>query len=149
MSSDPHRRVLIVEDDAEVREMLGSMLRQRALSVDAAAGGREAIDLLRENLYNVIILDLLMPQPDGFAVLRALDSGSVPTPPVVLVLTGADRSVTDQLDSQRIHGIVRKPFDPDELTSLVVACSEIRSRGSLGTMAVAMISGARFFDFLS
>ena len=128
--------------------MLTFLLRQRGLLVDAAGGGREAIDLLTENMYSVILLDLLMPQPDGFAVLDTLGSGSVQTPPVVLVLSGADRAITDQLDSQRIHGIVRKPFDQEELASLVVACAEIRSRGSFGMMAVAVISGARFLDFI-
>ena len=142
MNADAYRRVLIVEDDDDLRGMLDSTLRQRGLTVDVAAGGREAISLLTENSYAVILLDLLMPQPDGFAVLRAIESGSVHAPPVVLVLTGADRSVTDRLDPQRIHGIIRKPFDSDELTSLIVACSEIRSRGSFGMMAVAVISSA-------
>ena len=122
--------------------MLAYLLGQRELAVDVAAGGREAIDLLAENTYSVILLDLLMPEPDGFAVLDSVGSA------VVLVVTGADRSITDQLDSERIHGVVRKPFDHEELASLVVACSEIRSRGSFGMMAVAVISGARFLDFI-
>ncbi|HEX6177688.1 MAG TPA: response regulator, partial [Thermoanaerobaculia bacterium] len=121
------KRILIVEDDGEVRAMIGSALRQRGLTVDEAPGGQEAIDLVRENRYAVILLDLLMPHPDGFAVLDELDSPQ--SLPVVLVVIGADRSVIDQLDSQRIHGVVRKPFDPDDLAALVVACSEIRARG--------------------
>ncbi|HUP63487.1 MAG TPA: response regulator [Thermoanaerobaculia bacterium] len=144
-----HKRVLVLEDDRDVRELLGSMLRHRGLTVDEASGGREALDLLGENGYSVILLDLLMPQPDGFAVLRAIEERPPSQTPVVLVLTAADRSLLDQLDSDRIHGIVRKPFDPEEVASLVVACSEIRSRGSFGMMAVAVMSGARFIDLLS
>ena len=143
----PHRRVLVVEDDPEIAQLVGSMLRQRSLTVDVASGGREAIDLLRDGIYSVIILDLLMPQPDGFAVLSAMGSAAVP--PVVLVLTAAEASVIDQLDPQRIHGIIRKPFDPEELTALVVACSEIRGRGNFEMMAVAMMSTARLLDLLS
>lgn len=144
---ESHKRILIVEDDREVREMLAAVLRQRGLVVDEAHGGQQAIDLCAEHTYAVILLDLLMPQPDGFAVLDSLDGRCAGS--VVLVLTGADRSVVERLDAQRIHGVVRKPFDPDELASLVVACSEIRSRGSFGMMAVAMISGARFFELLN
>lgn len=146
MSADPQKRVLVVEDDDDLRGMLASLLRQRPLTVDVASGGAEAIRLLATNQYAVILLDLLMPEPDGFAVLRAFDDKSVAVPPVVLVVTGAGRSVLDGLDSDRIHGIVRKPFDPDELALLVMACADIRSRGNYGMMAVAMLSSARLLD---
>ena len=149
MSVDSHRRVLIVEDDREIREMLGRLLRQRGLTVDEAPGGQKAIDLIAEHHYSVVLLDLLMPQPDGFAVLESLDGRSPQALPVVLVLSGAERPVLDSLDSQRIHGIIRKPFDGDELASLVVACAEVRSRGSFGMMAMAMISSTRLIDFLN
>jgi DNA-binding response OmpR family regulator len=148
MTADLHRRVLVVEDDSSVSGLLNSVLRQRGLTVDVADGGAEAIAHLSENSYAVILLDLLMPQPDGFAVLQAIKNGTVQAPPVVLVITGADRSLVEKLDPRSIHGVVRKPFDAEELASLVVACSEIRSKGSMGMMAVAMISSARLFDFL-
>lgn len=148
MPPDHHKRVLVVDDDYEIRSMLGKVLRARSLVVDEAENGSDAVDLLRENRYAVILLDLMMPVADGFSVLSAMQTEGVSTPPVVLVITGADPSVTDNLDAQHIHGIVRKPFDPDDLASLVVACSEIRSRNSLGTMALAMMSGAPLLDWL-
>ena len=87
----------------------------------------------------MIVLDLLMPLLDGFGVLNALDGPSMTSPPVVLVITGADRRAVDHLDPQRIHGFVRKPFDPEELASVVVACAEIRGRNAFGTMAIATV----------
>ena len=149
MTADQHRRVLVVDDDQNVRTMLGALLRHRGLIVDEAADGKIALDLLRENRYAVILLDLLMPVADGFAVLRGFGTEGVQAPPVVLVLTGADRATIDQLDSQHIHGVVRKPFDPEELASLVVACSEVRSRGNMETMAMAVISGAPLLVWLN
>lgn len=148
MSAGLQKRVLVVEDDDDLRGMVSALLRQRLLAVDAAAGGAEAIALLGANQYSVILLDLLMPEPDGFAVLRAFDDKTISVPPVVLVVTGADQNVVDRLDSDRIHGIVRKPFDPDELALLVMACADIRSRSNFGMMAVAMLSGARLLDLL-
>ena len=147
MAGDVSKRVLVVDDDFEMRRLLVGVLRQRSLEVDEAADGNEAIELLRENRYSVIVLDLLMPVVDGFTVLEKMES-EVNSPPVVLVLTGADQRITETLDAQRIHGIVRKPFDVFEIASIVVACSEIRSRGSLETMALAMISGAPLLDLL-
>jgi DNA-binding response OmpR family regulator len=144
-----HKRVLVVDDEKSVRGLLTSVLRQQSLHVDEAEAGSVAIGLLREHRYTVVLLDLLMPVANGFAVLDELRTATHYPPPVVLVLTGADRSVVDSLDSRSIHGIVRKPFDPVDVAALVHACSEIRSRSSLETMALAMLSGAPLFALLT
>jgi CheY-like chemotaxis protein len=139
------KRVLIVDDDAVIRELLGTMLRQRDLTVDEAADGREALDLLKENIYSVILLDLLMPNVDGFGVLDGLTST-----PVVLVITGADRALVKQLDPKKIHGVVRKPFDAEDLANLVVACADIRSRSAFETMVIsAMIACGPFLAWFN
>jgi two-component system response regulator ResD len=141
------KRVLIVDDDATVHELLGSVLRTRDLIVDDAEDGRQALELLRENSYSVVLL-LLMPNIDGFGVIENL--GSAISMPVVLVITGADRSLVRRLDPQRIHGVVNKPFDPEEIASLVVACAEIRSLLSFEAMAIsAMLAGGPFLAWLS
>ncbi|HET8773873.1 MAG TPA: response regulator [Thermoanaerobaculia bacterium] len=147
MTTDPHRRVLVIDDEASVRRMLGAALRQRSLVVDEAVDGSNAIALLSENRYAVVLLDLLMPNVDGFGVLDALADGA--HPPIVLVVSGADRRVIDQLDSRKIHGIVRKPFDPVEIADVVAACTEIRGRSALGTMAYATaLAGAPLIALL-
>ena len=105
------------------------------MTVDQATDGREALDLLGTNKYEVVLLDLVMPNIDGIHVLDAIHAS--PVQPVVLVVTGADRSQLGQLDSGRIHGIVRKPFDSDELGDLVVQCAEIRGRGTFEAMAIS------------
>ena len=139
---EQQQRVLVVDDDREIREVLARVLRQRALLVDEAADGGQALALLRENSYAVVLLDLMLPVADGFAVLNAMNAGR-PEQPVVLVITGADRTRVDQLDARRIHGIIRKPFDPFEVAAVVFACADIRSRGRFETMAIAtMIGGA-------
>jgi len=142
------KRVLVVDDDQEIRGLLTSVLRRRDLAVDEAADGAGALDLLRQNIYSVVVLDLLMPNIDGFGVLDALDSALAP--PVVLVITAADRSLVKRLDPQRIHGVVRKPFDADDLASLVVACVEIKSLRGFETMAIsALVAGAPLLAWLN
>ncbi|MEA2166280.1 MAG: two-component system, OmpR family, response regulator [Thermoanaerobaculia bacterium] len=133
------KRVLVVDDDPEVRALLVWVLRRHALQVDQASDGREALALINQHQYAVIVLDLIMPVLDGFAVLNALAGISTGVAPVVLVVTGADRGDIGNLDPQRVHGIVKKPFDPEELASIVVACTEIRSRNAFGTMAIATV----------
>lgn len=150
MTPEPHKRVLVADDDPEIRKILSAVLRMSALDVDEASDGREALELLNTHRYAVVLLDLMMPTINGFDVLEALQSDGPPVPPVVLVITGADREILDnlKLDSSRIHGIVRKPFDPHELASIVVACSEVRSKNAFGTMAIAVISSAPLLAWL-
>ena len=141
-------RVLIVDDDASIRALLGSVLRRRDLIVDEARDGMEALNLLKENSYSVVLLDLLMPKLDGFGVIENI--GSAISTPVVLVITGADRALIRQLDPQKIHGVVNKPFDAEDLATLVVACAEIKSRSPFEAMAIsAMIAGGPFLAWLN
>jgi DNA-binding response OmpR family regulator len=148
MTSEHFRRVLVVDDDIEIRRILVTALRQRGLAIDEAVDGQQAVDLLRENTYSVIVLDLLMPGIDGFGVLDAVGERDGQSP-VVLVVTGADRPLLDRIDSQKIHGIVRKPFDPQEVAAVVAACAEIRGRSVFETMALAtMITGAPLIALL-
>jgi CheY-like chemotaxis protein len=148
MTSEHYRRVLVVDDDVEIRRILVTALRQRGLTIDQAVDGEEAVSLLRENQYSVVVLDLMMPQLDGFGVLNAIGDTDGQWP-VVLVVTGAERPLLERLNAQKIHGIVRKPFDPHEVAAVVAACADIRGRSAFETMALAtMITGAPLIALL-
>jgi len=137
------KRVLVVDDDLVIRELLTSVLEDRGLEVHCAEDGRQALELMREHRYAVVLLDLLMPEMNGFEVLEGMDEEARP---VVLVITGADHSTVAELDSRIVHGIIRKPFDAQELAEVVRACADIRGRGSLGAMAIAtVIAGSPLF----
>jgi len=144
------KRILVVDDDAEIRDLLTAVLQKHDLMVDSAGDGAAAYDLLREFHYAVVLIDPVMPGLDGFALLDLIAGGEVISPPVVLVITAADRAAIDRLDAQRIHGIVRKPFDPYEIARLVVACAEIKSRSPFGPMVIAtMIAGSPLLALLN
>jgi CheY-like chemotaxis protein len=148
MAIEQHQRVLVADDDRVVRQMLVQALRGKPLIIDQAVNGREAIDLLREHTYAVVLLDILMPEVNGFGVLDAIDEESR-NAPVVLVVSGAERNVLDRLDAKRIHGIVRKPFDPREIAAVVAACAEIRGKSGFETMAIATaVTGAQLIAWL-
>ncbi|HVG25944.1 MAG TPA: response regulator [Thermoanaerobaculia bacterium] len=141
------RRVLVVDDDPEIRRILVTALRLRSLAIDEAVDGQSAVELLRENRYAVVLLDIMMPGMDGFGVLDAIDRQQ--HSPVVLVVSGAGKHILDRVDTRKIHGIVKKPFDPLEIADVVSACAEIRGRSAFETMAYAtIISGAPLIALL-
>ncbi|HEX3582907.1 MAG TPA: response regulator [Thermoanaerobaculia bacterium] len=148
MTTDPTKRVLIVDDEKDVRDILFTVLQQRGIQSDCAANGREALDLIGQHPYVVVVLDLMMPEVDGFAVLdRLRESGTMP---VVLVLTAADQGLIDRLDASLIHGLIRKPFEPAEIADVIAACADIRSRSMFETMALAaMIASGPLVTFFS
>jgi len=113
-------RVLIVEDDAALARGLVEGLRAAGLAVDHAAEGEEAVELVCEAPYSLMILDLGLPDLDGLKVLRQVRSRGVRTP--VLILTARD-SVEDRVAGldQGADDYLSKPFEPAELAARVRA----------------------------
>jgi CheY-like chemotaxis protein len=144
------KRILIVDPDQESRSSLASFLRRQFVNIDESADGREAVERLAENRYTVILLDV---SADGVAhdpLMATLAELAPPAGPIVLLLAGSDPRDSEGLDPQRIHGIIRKPYDLEELADLVRACAEIKSRNSLGTMCMAtMLAGGPILALLS
>lgn len=139
---EQRKRVLVVDDDHEIRNLLSGALTQQGLTVDTAADGATAIELIAQVPYCVIVLDLVMPDVDGFVVLDHVRSRTAETQPVVLVVTGAEEPIVARLDPRLVHGIMRKPFDVHEVTNIVTACAEIRTRSTFDKMALAALFAA-------
>jgi len=113
-------RLLLIEDSARLRRSLSHGLRREGYAVDVAADGREGLWLAQENAYDVIILDLMLPEVDGWTVLRTLREKGVST--YVLIL-----SAKDMVDD-RVRGLglgaddyLVKPFSFPELCARIQA----------------------------
>ncbi|MBI1962801.1 MAG: response regulator, partial [Candidatus Rokubacteria bacterium] len=81
----PDTRVLVVDDERSMRDLLAIMLRQAGHDVTVAEGGEQAIEAFKSEAYDLVITDLRMRKVDGLAVLRAAKEISPQT--VVLVIT--------------------------------------------------------------
>ncbi len=113
-------RLLVVEDEARVRSFLRRGFSEAAMAVDEAADGAEALELALTRAYDAIVLDLMLPGRDGFAVLRELRSHGCKAP--VLILTARD-AVEDRvrgLDEGADDYLV-KPFAFAELLARIRA----------------------------
>ncbi|MCC8139414.1 MAG: response regulator transcription factor [Lachnospiraceae bacterium] len=113
-------RILLAEDERDLNRIISKKLSSDGYSVDSCHDGREAIDMLTCADYDAVILDIMMPGADGFAVLAALRDAGKTTP--VLFLTARD-SVADRvkgLDSGANDYLV-KPFSFEELSARIRA----------------------------
>jgi len=117
---DPYMRILIVEDDATLGSGLGRILQSEGYAVDLMARGEQAVQAVQRERFDLVILDVGLPDIDGFEVLRRLRGGAQRMP--VLVLTARD-TIDD-----RVHGLdlgaddyLAKPFAMPELAARVRA----------------------------
>lgn len=120
MSDAPTARILVVDDEENITFLVRSALRHFGFTVDVAADGRSALQAVRADPPDLIVLDVMLPDVDGFEVCRRLRSDGIDTP--VLFLTARDGS------DEAVRGLtlggddyVTKPFSLEELVARVQA----------------------------
>jgi CheY-like chemotaxis protein len=114
---DKPGNVLVVEDDEDQRQLMRAILGARGWSVREAANGRLALDAIRAELPDLILLDLMMPEMDGFELVAALQANAAWRAIPVVVVTALDLTAEDR---QRLNGGVEQilskhAFPPAEL----------------------------------
>jgi two-component system OmpR family response regulator len=104
--------VLLVEDDPANAELLSVQLEGLGYSVDCAFDGNRAVTLACTGDYEMMILDLNLPEFDGVEVLRILRKRMLRRPPLVIVVSGdVERTRGRELDAERIDAYLTKPVD--------------------------------------
>lgn len=109
------KRVLIVEDDGDLRMLFRTMLRSQKAQIDEAADGEEASERLRSSAYDLVILDIMLPHKNGFEIaeqIRGLDPR-----PYVIVVSAIARFFAERFDPEVV--VLQKPFKMDELTEAI------------------------------
>ena len=114
---------LVVDDDPGLQGFFITLLNRHGFAVDCAPNGRVAFDYLRRGSYSVILLDLMMPEVNGLELLDRLGRESPSLLRRVIVMSGAAQPLVDEVDVSRIWGLIRKPFDIDELVSKLRSCA--------------------------
>ncbi|HWW62509.1 MAG TPA: response regulator [Thermoanaerobaculia bacterium] len=116
-------RVLVADDDAAIRQLVGTIIRREGLEADCVADGGAAIDKLEERDYAVVLLDLMMPRVSGFDVIDYLrDRDARQQKPLVLVITAYADQTFKAVDPHTVAGVLRKPFEVAEIGELIRMC---------------------------
>jgi DNA-binding response OmpR family regulator len=109
-------RILIVDDNDDVRQLVAGVLSEEGHKVQIAAGGASALEAMRRDAPDVLILDIMMPEVDGYTVLKTMSDEGIKKRTKVLVLT-AKTAENDWVRGYRLGAdtYLTKPFTVDDL----------------------------------
>ena len=120
---DSQHSALIVEDDPAIRRLVGKLLGRHGIAYETVSNGREAIESLRRRHYSVLVLDLMVPEANGFEVIEVIKQENMKVP--VAVVSAVSHQALTKLDLDIVKLVISKPFDVDEFSKAIVAlCKE-------------------------
>jgi CheY-like chemotaxis protein len=133
---------LIVEDEPQANHLLSMLVQLRGYSTESAFSGREALEKVRAHLPDVVFLDLMLPDVDGYEICRTLkSSGSTSQVPVVIVTARV-------ADENRIESFlagaddyVPKPYTPDQIFEALDQSDLLRQENAAATIEDAFVLG--------
>lgn len=121
MNSDSVKRILCIEDEPEMIDLIRLILGRRGFEVTGAAGGMEGLKAVREQLPDLVLLDLMMPDMDGWEVYQQMKADEKTRHIPVVVVTAKAQSIDRVLGLHiaKVDDYIAKPFSPQELLNSV------------------------------
>jgi DNA-binding response OmpR family regulator len=114
-------RILVVDDEPDTLGLIKLTLQTAGYQVQTATGGREGLRLVREEPFDVVILDIMMPDVSGFDVMRELNNDPTPPPPVIFLTA---RSSEDDQETGMSLGVSHYLLKPITRGSLLDAINQ-------------------------
>jgi DNA-binding NtrC family response regulator len=120
-------RILVAEDEKTQRDLLEGFLKREGFSVDAAANGREALQKLQENLFDIVVIDYKMPEMDGLQTLKEIRRRYMDLPVVMMTAFGTVETAVASMKEGALDYLT-KPIDLEEL---LIILQKVIERSSL------------------
>jgi CheY-like chemotaxis protein len=117
------KTILVLDDDGPIRLLVGGILESKGYSVSALGDGREAVRVLRDTSFSLLITDLFMPEKDGLEVIREVRMRH-PGLPIIAISGGGGHPKGELLKVARhmgAHAVMEKPFTAAQLFSAIEA----------------------------
>ena len=122
-AAHPQYTALVVEDDPAIRRLVEKLLTRLKIRIDLASDGRTAIAKLSTQPYSVLVLDLMVPELNGFEVIDYIKRENITVP--VAVVSAVSQQALTKLDLDVVKLVISKPFDVDEFTKAILTlCAE-------------------------
>ena len=111
------KRLAYIEDESEMIDLVRIILGRRGYTVLGANGGREGLELVRKELPDLVLLDLMMPDMDGWDVYHQIKSEELTRDIPVIVITAKAQNIDKVLGLRiaKVEDYIAKPFSPQEL----------------------------------
>jgi len=121
------KRLVYIEDEPEMIDLVHLILGRRGYSIIGANGGREGLELVRKEMPDLVLLDLMMPDMDGWDVYHQIKSEEITRDIPVIVITAKAQNIDKVLGLRiaKVEDYIAKPFSPQELLERV---DEVLSR---------------------
>ncbi len=121
MTDTPPKRVLCIEDEAEMIDLIRLILGRRGFEVKGANGGLEGLEMIRKEKPDLILLDLMMPDMDGWEVYQQMKADEATRDIPVIVVTAKAQSIDKVLGLHiaKVDDYIAKPFSPQELLASI------------------------------
>ena len=136
--SDLSRRILIVDDDDGIRTLMKAIFTPLEIHVELAGDGEIARELLRQNDYDAVVLDLFVPSLNGFEIIREMKTIRPSLLAHTIILTAAgEQTLRDFHDGKLVSCIMRKPFDLNGFVEAVLKCCGVSGEKAMTRAASA------------
>ena len=114
------KRILVVDDDENILSLERTILEQKGFAVTTAAGGAEALEILGKEDFDLVLLDVMMPEIDGFTVCRRIkeEPRTKEIPVIFLTAKGGGEALAEGFESGAIM-YINKPFTANKLLTIV------------------------------
>ena len=115
--SDHRARVLCIDDEPGVIELIGLILRSQNIKVDGASSGKEGLDAMRSSPPDAVLLDIMMPEMDGWEVYKRMRSDDILKNIPVIIVTARNSSFEEVIARERagVDDYITKPFVPNQV----------------------------------
>jgi two-component system response regulator VicR len=121
MSDKNTKMILCIEDEQEMIDLIRLILSRRGFDIRGANGGKEGLEIIRRELPDLVLLDLMMPEMDGWEVYQKMKADEATKYIPVIVVTAKAQSIDKVLGLHiaKVDDYIAKPFSPQELLASV------------------------------
>ncbi len=115
-------KILIIDDNEQITKMLTTFLELKEHECTVANDGKEGLDIIKENRHDVVLLDLAMPEFDGYSVIKDLEENNLLKDHKIIVFTASTitQDELDQLVTRGVTSYILKPIDIDVLLTKLI-----------------------------
>ena len=121
-------RILIIEDEKSMREVLRILLEEEGYEITAASNGLEGMEYLRDDIFDLVVTDIKMPKADGFEVLKKVKELSPSTIVIMITAFGTTESTIEAM-KLGAYDYIHKPFKIDEIRLIIQKAFERKNLG--------------------